>query len=79
MVFKELVEDVSLDRVVISSGDVAVQAVATTVLASGLSGSKDLPDFSGNVKPGHPTDEDAIISSGLAAVTAGGMLLHGVF
>jgi hypothetical protein len=79
MVFKEPVEDVSLDRVVISSGDVAVQAEATTVLASGSSGEKELPDFGGNVKPGPPADEDAIISSGLAAVTAGGMLLQGVF
>jgi len=79
MVFKEPVEDVSLDRVVISSGDVAVDAEASTTVASGSSGKTELPEFGGNVKPAPPSDEDAIISSGLAAVTAGGMLLQGVF
>jgi hypothetical protein len=77
MIFKEPVEEVSLDEVVISSGAVAVRADASTVLASPPRQDSNLPDFANNVKP--PPPEDALINSGLVALTASGMLLEAVF
>lgn len=83
LIFREPVEEVSIEEVVISieheGSPVSVRAEATTVLASPPAGSgEDLPDFQANVKRA-PPEEDSIISSGLAAVTAGGMLIHSIF
>jgi hypothetical protein len=77
MIFKKPVEEVSIDEVLIRSGSVAVRAEATTVIARPAPSDTDLPEFNNNIKPVPP--EDAIVNSGLVAVTAGGMLMQRIF
>jgi hypothetical protein len=77
MIFKKPVDEVSIDEVVIRSGSVAVRAEATTVLARPAASDNDLPEFHNNIKPAPP--DDAIVNSGLVAVTAGGMLMQRIF
>jgi hypothetical protein len=76
MIFKEPVEDVAVEEVLIRSGSVAVRAEASTVVARPPP-ADNLPDFGDNMKPAPP--DDAIVNSGLVAVTASGMLMQRIF